>query len=363
MKPRRSMRYLALSALVLPAVWLAASPGGVAASGPTVRLVGTYHSIAGQYKTIQAAVNAAKPGDWILIGPGDYHERQDYANPDWPAGVWVTKSNLHLRGMNRNSVIVDGTKRGASVPCSSKAADQDLGPHNQGRNGIDVAGADESTSPITRFLADGVSIDNLTVCNFLTSPTGGGGNEIWWNGGDGTGAPNKPSIGLRGYEGSYLTATSSYSSSTNGTLGPCCGTGFPAANYGIFSSNSTGPVNGAVHGKFSTWTNSYASNMADSDFYIGACWQVCDAVMSHDHGQYSSLCLSTTNAGGYLVMDHLTCDLNKDGPVSNSQNNDDAPSPQIGLCDSANPTTQPQKGMLGSKSCTVLMHSKRRNNN
>src|SRR5438552_6022857 len=62
-------------------------------------------------------------------------------------------------------------------------------------------------------------------------------------------------------------------------------------------------------------------------------------------------------------MDHLTCDLNKDGPVSNSQNNDDAPSPQIGLCDSANPTTQPQKGVLGSKSCTVWMNSNWSNNN
>ena len=34
--------------------------------------MGTYKGIAGQYKSIQAAVNAAKPGDWILVGPGDY---------------------------------------------------------------------------------------------------------------------------------------------------------------------------------------------------------------------------------------------------------------------------------------------------
>jgi hypothetical protein len=266
--------------------------------------------------------------------------------------------------MDRNAVIVDGTKPTATTACSAKPSDQDPGVGNQGRTGIEVYGIDKSTNPITQFLADGVSIDNLTVCNFLTGSHGGTGNEIWWNGGDGTGALNKISIGLRGYEGSYLTATSSYSSTTNnGTMGPCCGTGFPAANYGIFSSNSTGPLNGAAHGVFSSISNSYASNQADSDFYIGACAQRCDVVLSNDHGQYSSLCVSATNAGGYYVMDRMECDLNKDGPVSNSQNNDDAPSPQIGLCDSADPTTEPQTGVLGTKSCTVWSNGNWHDNN
>ena len=31
-----------------------------------------------QFSSIQAAVDAARPGDWILIAPGDYHERGDY---------------------------------------------------------------------------------------------------------------------------------------------------------------------------------------------------------------------------------------------------------------------------------------------
>jgi len=357
----RSIRGAVVAAALLPAVWLGASTPGVHASGPTVWRVGTYHSIPGTagITTIQAAVNAAQPGDWILIGPGDYHERQDYTNTTWPAGVWINKSNIHLRGMNRNRVVIDGTKPTATGACSAKYTDQDPGPSNQGRNGIEVYGIAKDTSGnvTQRFLADGVTIDNLTVCNFLTG-SGGGGNEIWWNGGDGTGRPNAPSIGLRGYEGTNLTATSTYSSSsTNGTLAACCGTGFPAGNYGIFSSNSTGPVNGPAHGKFSTWTDSYASNMADSDFYIGACWQRCDMVLDNDHGQFSSLCLSSTNAGGYFVMQNSTCDLNKDGPVSNSQNNDDAPSPQIGLCDSADPSTEPQTGVLGNHSCTVWQNN------
>ena len=32
-----------------------------------------------QFRTIQAAVDAARPGDWILVAPGDYHERGDFS--------------------------------------------------------------------------------------------------------------------------------------------------------------------------------------------------------------------------------------------------------------------------------------------
>src|SRR5207253_1697613 len=45
--------------------------------GPHVLLVGTWHHIRGHYRSIQAAVDAAKPGDWILVAPGDYHEQAD----------------------------------------------------------------------------------------------------------------------------------------------------------------------------------------------------------------------------------------------------------------------------------------------
>ena len=110
----------------------------------------------GNYKTIQSAVNAARKGDWILIANGDYKEK-----------VRIKKGGIHLRGMSRNGVIVDGTKSGPA--CSSAKKDQNLKRGDDG-NGIEV------------FKANGVSIDNLTVCNFL-----GEGNQIWWNGGDGSG--------------------------------------------------------------------------------------------------------------------------------------------------------------------------------
>ena len=349
----RSSRLVAVAGAILAACFAVVPIAGRAASGPSVLLVGTYKGVAGQYTTIQAAADAAQPGDWILVAPGDYHEQSDRENASWPAGVWIDTPGVHLRGMDRNAVIVDGTLPSAKTPCSSDPKDQDLGvpapgqSAPQGRNGIEIFGIDPAP-PYAGFKADGGSIENLTVCNFLTSAGGANGNEIWWNGGDGKGK-----IGMNGYTGAYLTATSTYSStSTDGTLGRCCGVNYPSGSYGIFSSDAT-------HG---SWDNVYASNMADSSFYIGACQQVCDFTLNHAHGQGSSLCLSTTNAGGYMVIENTECDQNKTGLVSNSQNNDDWPSPQLGTC-----STQP--GEPGppvpavSTSCTVWMDDYLHDNN
>src|SRR5205085_650928 len=71
----------------------------------------------------------------------------------------------------------------------------------------------------------------------------------------------------------------------------------------------------------------------------------------------SALCLSSTNAGGYLLVANNECDNNKTGLVSNSQNNDDWPSPQIGLCPSG------RTGPLGTQSCTVWMNNNIHDNN
>ena len=142
---------LALGALLAFTATASASVLRVALSHPP----GT---AAAQFDSIQAAVDAARPGDWILIAPGDYHERGDYTThqpaDEAGAGVLITTPNIHLRGLDRNGVVVDGTKPG-SPACSSAAADQDFGPRGLGRNGVEV------------FKADGVTVENLTVCNFL----------------------------------------------------------------------------------------------------------------------------------------------------------------------------------------------------
>ena len=118
------------------------------AAGARVLRVGTYHGVSGQYKSIQAAVDAAKPGDWILVAPGDYKTSASSAPkgaPDSPAGILITKPRIHLRGMNRNTVIVDGTKPG-SPRCSRSEAAQNFGPKAKkgtlGLNGIMVLKAD-----------------------------------------------------------------------------------------------------------------------------------------------------------------------------------------------------------------------------
>jgi hypothetical protein len=283
-----------------------------AAAGARVLRVGRFHGKAGQYRTIQAAVNAAHAGDVILVAPGVYHERADYsgrysaAGKDEPmAGVWIHTPRITLRGMDRNRVIVDGTKPGSSRACSSAKARQDLGPRGAdhkrlGRNGIEV------------YKARGVKLENLTVCNFLKNPEGG--NQIWFNNGDGSGKQTPGS-----FLGSFLSATDSYYG----------GKGGPVGSYGIFVSNSSGP------GKI---VHTYASNMDDSDYYVGAC-RDCNVVVSDAHAQYSALGYSGTNSGGHLRLEHSEWDHNKTGIVTNSQNNDDAPSPALGWCPGSSSTS------------------------
>ncbi|MGN6168880.1 MAG: hypothetical protein ACTHQQ_12035 [Solirubrobacteraceae bacterium] len=303
---------------------LAAATASVAGAKPRVLTVGTYRHIDGQYETIQAAVNAARPGDWILIGPGDYKTTASHAprgRRNRPAGVLITKRNLHLRGMNRNKVIVDGTKPG-SAPCSRKQSAQNFGPRingkRQGLNGVMV------------WKANNVSVQNMTACNFLGG-SGHAGNEFWWNGGD-----DSAKIGGWGYNGSYLSATSTFFKNEKS-----------AAQYGIFSSNWNG----------GTWNQTYASNFNDSGYYIGACQQECNQVVNRAHGEFSALGYSGSNSGGSLVVKNSEFDQNQDGFDTNSQNGDNPP-PQNGAC--------PHNGIspiTHTHSCWVFMHNTVHDNN
>ena len=150
------------------------------------------------YKTIQGAVNASTSGDYVLIEPGTYDEAVTVTSPQ--SGIWI-------RGMNRNTVIIDG--------------------QNKPGNGIEI------------LKANNVWVENLTVRNFDTGCENCG-NEIWWNGGAGS-----AKIGAHGWFGAYLTA---YDTGVNG-------------GYGLFTGNETE----------GSWNNIYASGFNDSGMYIGAC--------------------------------------------------------------------------------------------
>jgi hypothetical protein len=328
----RARRPVVLAAAVpITAAALLAGAGSAHAGTPGVLLVGTFNGVKGGYTSIQAAVDAAHSGDWVLVAPGDYHEQGHPADLVHSAGVLITTPGLHLRGMDRNHVVVDGTKPSAPLapdgfPCDGAASSQQLTPVDStgayvGRNGIEV------------FKADGVSIENLTACNFLSSPGGGNGNQIWWNGGDGSG-----SIGLGALTGQYLTASSSFDYSGRQTT---FSSTVPMGQYGIFTSNEGGP--GVI-------AHTYASNMGDSDYYIGACAD-CNVDLTDAHAEYSSLGFSGTNAGGRLTIENSQWDNNKAGIAPNTLNNDDWPSPANGACPG------------GTGSCSVIRNNYVHDNN
>jgi hypothetical protein len=315
---RAAVTVVAAAGLTLTAVAAAPAFPASTTTAPQVLRVGSWHGIPGNFTTIQAAVNAAHPGDWILIGPGDYHESGSN-DPALPAGVLVRTPGLYLRGMDRNNVVVDGTKPGSPGPCPSGAQYQSTS--STGRSGVEV------------YKASDVWVQNLTVCNYLTNDKGEQGNEIWWNGGDGD-----PTIGMGSYSGDYLTATSTYSNGVNPPFG----------DYGIFASKASGP--GVVD-------HSYASNMGDAGYYIGGCQTNCNVVVRNAHAQFNALAYSGTDSGGNLVIEHSEFDNNKTGITSDSENNDDAPSPADGSCPNGS------AGPLGGHSCEIWRYNDIHDNN
>ncbi len=171
----------------------------------------------------------------------------------------------------------------------------------KGRNGILI------------WKANGVSIENLTVCNFIAG-SGNAGNEVWWNGGSGSVQASASS----GYVGHYLTATSTYFTGSDPTNPSVCAT---CALYGIFSSDSTGPA---------VLSNLYANNFSDSGMYVGACQRVCNVTIDHAWMEDNALGYSGTNSGGRIIIENSMFDNNKEGFDTNTALTGDPPPPQDG---------------------------------
>ena len=299
--------------------------------------------IKGQFSTIPAAVKAAKPGDWILIGPGDYKTTPSSishpkGHPDFPAGVLITTRNLHLRGMNRNTVIVDGTKPG-SAGCSRRASAQNFGAVATGAaNSSGYAAAAKAPSGANGLMvckARNVSIENLTACNFLGG-SADAGNEIWWNGGADSGK-----VGGHGFYGAYLSTTSTYLKNKS-KAGE-----FSAAQYGDLLQQLERRHLGSH----------LRRNFNDSGFYIGACQQVCDQTMNHAHAEFNALGYSGSNSGGRLLIENSEFDNNQDGFDTNSQNGDE-PAPQNGACPPGVKPRSPAHAL-----CWVFIHNYVHDNN
>ena len=158
------------------------------------------------------------------MAPGDYHETDDETHPP---------TDCRPRGLRRCAHHDVGHPPAGDGPEHGRRRRHQGGldhgraagiPAQQSFGAVGSSGKAEGRNGIVVWKANDVSIENLTACNFLGG-AGDAGNEIWWNGGDGSGL-----IGLHGYTGRYLTATSTY-----------YGGEATAAQYGIFSSNSRGP--------------------------------------------------------------------------------------------------------------------------
>jgi hypothetical protein len=285
---------LVLLALVFGA--FAAAAGTAGASPGSVNIVtknpppGPPPKGVAYFTTIQGAVNAAWSGDYVLIEPGTYYEEVKVTHP----GIWI-------RGMNRNSVIIDGQ-------------------HKIG-NGIEV------------HLTSNVWIENLTVRNFDYEPGGPCGdeecgNEIWWNGG-----AESRKIGAHGWYGAYLTT---YDTGLNG-------------GYGIFTNNE-------VEG---SWENIYASGFNDSGMYLGAC-QECRARIVKATMENNALGYSGSNSGGSLAIEDSLFRENSVGINPNTENPGDPPPPQDGECkreNIENPDPTPIIPSTNIKRCTVLRNN------
>lgn len=170
---------------------------------------GNTRTVPADYPTIQAAVDAADPGDLILVDRGVYREAVDVRTP-----------GLTIRGVDRNEVVIDGEFERA--------------------NGIQA------------LFTDGVVVENLTAVNHTL-------NGVFWS-------------GVRGYRASYVTAVNNgdygiYAfDSSDGLFEHSYASGSPDASYYIGQCNPCDAVITDSVGEHSGL--GYSGSNASTNLYI-----------------------------------------------------------------------------------------------
>src|SRR5207245_4818690 len=107
---------------------------------------------------------------------------------------------------------------------------------------------------------------------------------------------------------------------------------------------------------------SYANNMTGSGYYSGAGTD-CHAVLNRAHSENNDLGYSGSNSGGHVVIENSEFANNQEGVATQSQNNDDAPSPQDGICPNGENNPSPPPGAQRKNICWVMINSRVVHNN
>lgn len=114
----------------------------------------TARDVPEEYSTIQAAVDAAQPGDLVRVGPGTYREQ---------VVVGPAKRDLVIRGTDRNRVVLDGGN-GARVNGIAVHADgvavENLTVRGYGSDGVVFAPLKEQPKPLNGWRASFVTVAN-----------------------------------------------------------------------------------------------------------------------------------------------------------------------------------------------------------
>ena len=193
--------------------------------------------------------------------------------------------------------------------------------HPTGRNG-----ARRSSRPTAS------SVENLSACNFLTGSQRRRQRDLvqrrrrqrqtrnWAPGGAPTCRPPRPTTKARASR---------------------------SRSYGIFTSNTFGP---------GLYTQVYANNRPTRPS-TSAPVRTATRSSTTPTPQNSDLGYSGTNSGGHLIIQNSEFDNNQSGFVTNSQNNDDAPSPQDGVCPGGG------TGPTGTHSCWLFTKNSVHDNN